>query len=672
MIRLAKGIDLAKKPSFDLQKKTDNSFRKPPKRKSPNSSNPLDYEIVDPQEGLVPLFNSPFYTTPDTPADPMDCNRYPDSPWCGENPVDLRPVGLDVAIVLDPCNFGVQFSGTLGFIKLPPFQIVYRSSDPSCQINSSLPISRLKPPAGEIIPNPPAQCDFGVWINVLGAERYREETRWSNEGSLIYNYERFLDITKITYPYGGSRQLNSWPGEGQRFINLIIDANHTVNEQSNSKYMKTFQTNEYVSLEDMAQTWQSWGGFIEGDLYEDDTAWTLQGTSKLRFYYYVGAFPDIERVSNDNIPLWFSNPFVRYADKSFYENQVNRPSYSDLSNPPSIDKGLNVAKWFFVCSNQTPEIDPPPPPRKECCKMGCCPDNSNLERLLRLLLKKIGSDDLPASVPKLLTKRDAGTIQIQNIAEFISYTVKQLDALAGKYPLEIKIKDADLTQEGNQEKKISLPNIAEALAEIMGILLILQSESNANLIATTNGMIEAGSAKQAASLAVDYAKGNAEYLGYKGKQIERQVPFTFKPGEGRLDKMLVKGEVKVKGWENDDKDDLNDALAPLLELAAMWKAANFKNLGTSDPLAKLKEILRGAVSLSDEADKLVKNSGSPTDPSSQPKKNEWDSFIEEAEQGFIAQPGITDNTNPYGRPLAQRPKIREIGNDTSDVEDQGQ
>ncbi len=36
-------------------------------------------------------------------------------------------------------------------------------------------------------------------------------------------------------------------------------------------------------------------------------------------------------------------------------------------------------------------------------------------------------------------------------------------------------------------------------------------------------------------------------------------------------------------------------------------------------------------------------------------------FTEEAEQGFITKDGITDNTNPYGRPLLQRPKIREIG-----------
>jgi hypothetical protein len=657
MIRLAKGIDLAKKPSFDLQKKTDNSFRKPPKRKSPNSSNPLDYEIVDPQEGLVPLFNSPFYTTPDTPADPMDCNRYPDSPWCGENPVDLRPFGLDVAIVLDECNFGVQFSGTLGFIKLPPFQIVYRN--PACQPD---------PPA---LPQPdptpgnsskmPANCDYGVCgicqASISSIERYTNGAK--------ADYHRTCKPTKAIYPL----QENVIVGyDTPADFCLLVSITHSF--VFNSAY-----TGLTSNIYNQASQWRASGGTIDGDLFDPSTVWRLEWDADIAIYFStVTRQPRIEilRWSKPNANLGDPGIALIPMGKAQYDNLLVSNRITQRATFPNIWTETHIYQLFFFCPGNTPQIDPPPPPRKECCKMGCCPDNSNLERLLRLLLKKIGSDDLPASVPKLLTKRDAGTIQIQNIAEFISYTVKQLDALAGKYPLEIKIKDADLTQEGNQEKKISLPNIAEALAEIMGILLILQSESNANLIATTNGMIEAGSAKQAASLAVDYAKGNAEYLGYKGKQIERQVPFTFKPGEGRLDKMLVKGEVKVKGWENDDKDDLNDALAPLLELAAMWKAANFKNLGTSDPLAKLKEILRGAVSLSDEADKLVKGSGSPTDPSSQPKKNEWDSFIEEAEQGFIAQPGITDNTNPYGRPLAQRPKIREIGNDTSDVEDQGQ
>jgi hypothetical protein len=298
----------------------------------------------------------------------------------------------------------------------------------------------------------------------------------------------------------------------------------------------------------------------------------------------------------------------------------------------------------------------------------CLARNTNA---LDILLEKIGAVHLPATVPKILTNRGKGTIQINSLAEFLAYTVRQMDALCGQYPIKIEIQDEDLTQEGNQKKEINLPNIAESLAEIFGLLMTIRAESDANLSATVRGLIEIGSTKQAALLAHDYAKGNAEYLGYKGKQVENKVPFAFNPGQEKLDAVLKESEVSVKGWENDDSEDLNTHLAPLLELAAMWKAQNFRNLGASDTLTKLKFLLTQGSLVAKNIDTVVKDNKpepnpTPTDPTKKSEKPDWDTFLEEAEQGFIAKPGITDSTNPYSRPLARRPKIREIGEDTSD------
>nr|MCC5641207.1 hypothetical protein [Nostoc sp. CHAB 5844] len=304
------------------------------------------------------------------------------------------------------------------------------------------------------------------------------------------------------------------------------------------------------------------------------------------------------------------------------------------------------------------------------CECMCrCNNDSNNDQLLRLILKRIGP--LPAAVPNSLVKKNSGTRQIESLAQYIAYSVIQTNAQFGQFPQEIKIKDADLTQQGDQQQTVTMPNLAEAIAEIVGLLLVLRSESAANLVATVNAMIEAGSAKQSAILASDYGAANAEFLGYKGKQIERQVPFTFVPGEAQLDKMLKAGEVKVKGWDNADKNDLNDLVAPILEMAAMYRAANFRNVGTSNPLTKIKEILEGAVKLSDAVDTLAKtppppDPNNPDAPPPPPKKSDWDEFVESAETGFIAKPGITDNLNPYDRPYTQRPKIREFGTDTSE------
>jgi hypothetical protein len=305
----------------------------------------------------------------------------------------------------------------------------------------------------------------------------------------------------------------------------------------------------------------------------------------------------------------------------------------------------------------------------------CCPNVEQNDQLLRLILKKIGSEDLPATVPTLLTNRDKGTTQVHNLAQFTSYAVKQMDALCGKYPIQIDVEDVDLVQEGEQKKSIKLPNIAETLAEIMGLCLTIRSESDATLQATIRNLIETGSTKQIALLAHDYSKANSEFLGYKGEQIERIVPFAFKPGEERLDKILQEGEVKVKGFENNDPSDLNDQLLPLLELAAQWKAQNFRTLGAKSPGEVLTTILENAnnfTTVLDEAIKAVQNQPTPSNPDEPPQpseKNDFDAFVTETEWGFISQPGITENTKPYGRDMKQRPKIREIGVDTSDSDD---
>jgi hypothetical protein len=379
-------------------------------------------------------------------------------------------------------------------------------------------------------------------------------------------------------------------------------------------------------------------------------------------YFYFGETEIIP-----DVMLGTKTPVRQLIPQYFIDNNLDgfingTVSYSTLF--------INKINWIIAAFNDSAEfIEPPPPPpdkKDKEDKMACCPEHT---RLLRQILKKLGDADLPASVPTLLTRPDSGTTQIENLAQFISYTVKQLDALAGKYPIDIQIEDSDLTQEGNQTQEVKIANIAEALGEILGILLILRSESDATLSATVRGMIESGSAKQAASLAVDYAKANAEYLGYKGKQSMINMPMAFNPREERLDVMLHSTEIQAKSWENEDKQDLNDYLAPLLEFAAMWKAQNFRKTGADDPSGVIRTILRNSGNFINAIDYFTDNPPPPSnqDPDAPPPPkpiNKWDQTLEDIEQGFINKSGISDTLHPYGRELERRPRIREIGTDT--------
>lgn len=202
------------------------------------------------------------------------------------------------------------------------------------------------------------------------------------------------------------------------------------------------------------------------------------------------------------------------------------------------------------------------------------------------------------------------------------------------------------------------------------MLLCLKTESSATLSAAIRGLIEAGSAKQSAILAYDYAKANSEFLGYKGKQVQRKVPFAFNFKEQQLDKMLREGEFEIKGFENDDKDDFKDIIMPILNMAAMYRAANFRKVDANDPISSIKTILEGYNAFANLTKENIDDPKSKKDEEEKHKNPEnWDQFINSAEIGFIEQPGIKNNTEPYDRPFDQRPKIREIGNDTSDFED---
>ncbi len=269
----------------------------------------------------------------------------------------------------------------------------------------------------------------------------------------------------------------------------------------------------------------------------------------------------------------------------------------------------------------------------------------------------IGTDEYPVKVPEWLTETNSKTINISNLTEFVSYSVKQLDAFCGQFPIEIEIEDTDLTKPGDQKKKISLPNLGETLAECMGILMTLRIESDANLSATIRGMIEAGSAKQSAIVAGDYARGNAEYLAYQGKQINKKIPMAFTPGKERLDEVLQETEIDIKTWDNVDKHDITDAFLPILELAAMWKAQNFEVFNAKNIKPELKDSLLSVAGFA--AELLKKTTGKTT---TEQFNEDWSQFLEQTEQGFITQPGISNTTQPYGKDATQRPRIRELGN----------
>lgn len=267
----------------------------------------------------------------------------------------------------------------------------------------------------------------------------------------------------------------------------------------------------------------------------------------------------------------------------------------------------------------------------------------------------VGVNDFPVKVPELLlTDRGDKEIDVKSIPDLIVWFVKQFDALVGELPGKLEIEDTDLINEGNQSKLMTFPTLSDLLLEIAGVCINNKINTEAILTTVLNTMVEAGSTKTTAVANHHAIQAILDYLSPDLAQDKVKVPLSFTPGEAKLDKLLKPKEVEVKIVKVASETDLKDDIADLKKFASEWRAQNIRRIkinGTE--VAQVLGFIKDAASALG-GDEDIKGG-----------KSDFSEFVEQAETGFISENGISDTTNPYGRPYKQRPKIRELGN-TSD------
>ena len=196
-----------------------------------------------------------------------------------------------------------------------------------------------------------------------------------------------------------------------------------------------------------------------------------------------------------------------------------------------------------------------------------------------------GHHRLPATVLTSLQNTEAGNtpLKIYDVFTFHEWLMIQLDSLIGEFP--IKIKNRNLDEAGNTvESEISLTNISESIAEFMGLVLNIAQDSDLAINIGMKGLVESMKASNAAITTFDYAKANAEYLGYKGNDREREVKLSFTPGATNLKDALKPSIKKIISWENNDKETLVELIKKTLIGTEIVKAAMFQPFKPGDPL----------------------------------------------------------------------------------------
>ncbi|MGL5082454.1 MAG: hypothetical protein ACRC8A_13295 [Microcoleaceae cyanobacterium] len=270
-------------------------------------------------------------------------------------------------------------------------------------------------------------------------------------------------------------------------------------------------------------------------------------------------------------------------------------------------------------------------------KMDCCD-------LVRKMYKRIGCDLYPGKMPISLTGGADGKlnpndqIEITNLTGLLLHVFKLDDERWGQFPIDIQIEDSDQTQEGSQTYEIRLPNAAEALAEIYGLLMNMQSDSDVNQSYAARTLAEVGLTRIAARQAYEAIRQVIEYLGFDYQKIESSMKFTFTPGAEEVDQVLKESTQSYQSIKiADEEKSLKEVLADLLNAAAIIRATQFRKVNPKgDMKQQILNNLRRGVDMYQKLENL-KTDG----------KLGWKEFVDKTQDNW------TTDTDKSNNPIIQ-------------------
>lgn len=397
----------------------------------------------EPPSGLSPIGNG-WYATPDKPADPRDCERYPDSPWCGGQPFTRTPVGLEVEPTINECGVSLTINPVLGFTKLPPVSIAWIA--PKCREEYEKP---KHPPPEEVPPEleePPIPLALPRDINdnaivligiTISGSSY---LNWLHSTAPNNPYLSFSSATasgEVTYP--GIYQVRDFnlPNalatsvagmdvsvSGSSFDSTKGDTAPVKGSYTVGKLLRRDEpkvnNRDYVAIGIGEFASSTVGVLLYGKYGDIKKDW--QGRRG-----YTTGFPPV--VGQDGI----INSDPKKAGYIYY-TRVLKTVYQ-----------IAYLKILSGANPYAPPADDWKP--KECCDMGCCTNGYQSQR-----------------------KND------QDNAEILAL-LRRIDRKLGKFPVKVNLFDTDDSKRGAQSKVENIDSVSEGLQ--MGVH---RTERNAKAI----------------------------------------------------------------------------------------------------------------------------------------------------------------------------------------------
>lgn len=639
-----------------------------------------------PPSGLVPAGNSGIYVTPNTPADPRDCDRYPSSPYCGGNPFNNKLIDIKPSFTaqIDACGISVSatLNPTLGFIKLPPVSAAY--IDPNCRAEYERKKRHEPPPAppgerDDYTPTPqysPYGFSPNDIVSVVTIDQYFEENQ-------DYFPESGWCVTRNTL--GGS--INSIDDPSQKqvpFYNPVISGNNLSNAKLSVDFLD--YGSGYANENWVRRYWRQDGNFSASDStprsvwiekdrptvrdifrYPDRYNYQLQ-------YHYTLHYPFVYQTA-----IWIG----RFGD--IFPNRQISPiinSSSSTNDGVYASKSRVIHERFVVYCNRIfgdPSGSLPPPPlipKKNCCEdtMGCCQPSSNnkqdndlaeIKKMLRDLTKRVGVSEYPVPIPEHLNadyndsgkKSEPKIVKEENLTTLLGRFIKIFDGVVGEWGIGFKVADADPSKPGDQPKFIHAPNMAELSAEMYSHIFDIWIMQYQLLHLHQRHSTESMLGRKVGIQNYYLLEALVDWCGFKRKDITKKIPFLFDIDAEKFEDYLKnkEQEIQIVDFDPDDEnsESFPDQMLRLKRMAAIIEATHTKRFNPNEDIAKsVMGILKTVSKNTDRVNKdEIQKEGTEPD---------FDQWLRDVETGFINKTGQGDINNPYGVPYAQRPRLTKL------------
>ena len=576
------------------------SFKMPQDTRAPDDG-------FNPFESLVPIGDLPVapvlepindewsISNFNEPVDAKDCAKYPASPYCENEWIDPfgKPFGFQPEIKTNACETCLYVYPIVMWLKLQPTIICKR--DPNCE----LPGPEDNPPPSFPLPDMPkfAEQSPNRWVSISCAfERNR----------IIRNTNRW------------NQQVSAVAGETTRVVN-----GQTGNLRITRQWSGTFPSSAFTiaSIEEFSPAFGV--NFTSNYIFREATLTFPATDIDGEIILYVRA--DLEYVSGINFspcpdagayptpppPL----PLIPETRKKRGKDMCCNDCADTKDNTDRLLKEIKELKKVLGTGKLEKAFN---------AAVGIGDDS--ITAIVNLIAKRIGTSSYPIEVPEsLLTGTDDGKVfKAESNAEYLFWLTKQLDGLVGEFPIQIEVKDIDPLTKGDQKQKIEIPNLAEALAEIYGLVAkgaVNQEVDQAFLLRIATEVI---AAKNGIAITQDYVKANAKFLGYKGNPVDRELQYNFdfskivlgkKDQEVRIDEILQTVKGYVIGWENQDKETAADFFMKLMFSAGIIKSVFFRTKKQmAEVIDKADDMLKDRLKVEDDWKDFLKDVNNPASP----------------------------------------------------------